>query len=219
VAAFCRGRKALGASHVEALLPLPDSFYPRLPQSGPTPSTSSSPAMVLFLNPSRHNSRGRVRRRTYLSMVSLVQPNSPRPLQAMRPKPTAPGWPTLSNKCATDSTKFPAICGGPSAFHARGPRAAPTEPRRALEEEFRRHRSKVCNTTVPCCTCTVSKRRRASHESLPLSGAAQPPRSSVGGPADVERQHCIRQSVLFQACPQCPPACLPPRCNGSQSRC
>jgi hypothetical protein len=146
--------------------------------------------MVLFLNPSRHNSRGRVRRRTYLSMVSLVQPNGPRPLQAMHPKPTAPGWPTLLYQISARQT-------APNSLQSAA--APPPEPRRALEEEFRRHRSKICNTTVPCCT--VSKRRRASHELLPLSGAAQPPRSSVGDPADVERQPCIRQSVLFQACP------------------
>ena len=161
------------------------------------PRPQTRPQRALFLNPSEAQFAWKGEA-SNISVVSLVQPNRPRPLQAIQPAPTA--GEIIYSKCGTTSlaqailylhsTQLPAICGPP--------RPCPT---RCSHPSIARGRTQV--RTLQDCR----GRRRASHESLPPFWRCSAPRSFVVDPASMDSQCCMRQSALFHL-PSLP-ACLP----------
>ena len=236
----CSGRKLEHNSK----RPLPDSFYHlRKPQSGPAPATSPTASMVL---PSsilqRHNYAWRVRRGRFKWSASFSrrdprhckrchEPNKAkcsRLDQSRKYTVSTAQYSTCGTAsqaasvcmyvcmyvcmcvcmyCTVPSSQFPTICGPPRACPTRS-----SDRGRLVEDGSRMDHGWDTSRGF-------REDRRASHESLPPFWRCSAPVLCLGSRATWKAKSRNPPIGAVPNLPACLPACLPPRCNGSQSRC
>jgi hypothetical protein len=109
--------------------------------------------------------------------------------------------------CTVPSSQFPTTCGPPRACPTRS-----SDRGRLVEDGSRMDHG--WDTSRGC-----REDRRASHESLPPFWRCSAPVLCLGSRATWKAKSRNPPIGAVPNLPACLPACLPPRCNGSQSRC